>query len=59
MVATHVGVEYRYACSARQAMYIVWLEQKSLGSRVSWREACDGWETKAVDAERPTLKEIN
>ena len=42
-VGTHVGTDYRWAFSARQAIYIVWLEQKAIGSRLSWRQALKGW----------------
>ena len=49
-VYTDVRPEYRWAYSARQALWLVWHEYKGYGCKTTWNQAVDGWEVSAVDS---------
>lgn len=49
-VYTDIGPEYRWAYSARQALWFVWLAYKGIGCKTTWNQAVDGWEVSAVDS---------
>lgn len=42
-VGTHVGTEYAYAYTVRQALWLVFQRLKGRGSRLSWQQCYDGW----------------
>lgn len=49
-VYTNIRPEYRWAYSARQALWLVWHEYKGYGCETTWNQAVDGWEVSAVDS---------
>ena len=42
-VGTHVGTEYAYAYTVRQALWLVFQRLKGRGSRLSWQQCYDEW----------------
>ena len=49
-IGTHLRLEYKWAYSARQALWRVWNEYKRYCCKVSWDQAVDGWKVSAVDS---------
>lgn len=42
-IGTHVGTEYAYAYTVKQALWLVFQRLKGRGSRLSWQQCYDGW----------------